>query len=322
MKKIIITATWLTLSAVFTAPAYALLDYSNTTNNFDSGDDNIYSTYQNIYVSGSNEISTEPGSGVYLNTNVSATDGEWSLSAASSFFAPSTSLNYQDSINSESIFTSSGAHLNFNMFVTPTYDYWSAPIFDLIPVVMEYDATVKTDGNSLVNLTVRDESYIDEQGNYVEVITTLTEEEWSAASAWATVEVTEWIEDTESGEWNSNNLYLNTLESNSDSDTLTYRHAAPTLEIDLFESFTIDMQVDTYEIGVTSPFSGVSGQASIDNLKFYIDPTWEHAELFEVNYAYVDWPESVSPVPEPSTLFLFSAGLGFLAYRRKKVVTA
>ena len=29
---------------------------------------------------------------------------------------------------------------------------------------------------------------------------------------------------------------------------------------------------------------------------------------------------SVSPVPEPSTLLLFGAGLGFLAYRRKKVV--
>jgi len=30
---------------------------------------------------------------------------------------------------------------------------------------------------------------------------------------------------------------------------------------------------------------------------------------------------SVSPVPEPSTLFLFGAGLGFLALRRKKLVT-
>jgi len=233
------------------------------------------------------------------------------IESSSAYISAQSSYDYSSEFgyNSDPYYyssASSNTEYGFDVYVTPLSDFY----FDEIPITLSYTSVINIDGNDLQGMV----EYVDDNG---EITTTVSGKD-SSASAFTWLEVTQDAYDEEG--LYENQLYLN-YDSYFATDIYHSETGSQSMYVDIYEGIMIEMVTATDTYGNTSSGWTTAG-AKISDVTVNIDPTWEYASLFEVNYEYVEWPSITSPVPEPSTLALMLAGfglIGFKSHRRNKL---
>jgi len=313
MKNRIIALGAVMLS--FITPGHATT-YSDSSGSSDG--DYYYSSIIDAY----NSDDILPGSGLSVDSIYPSGDyigDPVRIESYSAYTSPQSSYVYTDNFgyNSDPNYYSSSysaTAYGFDVYVTPLSDFY----FEDVPITVSFTSIINLNGNSFQGV----ETELD-PNDYSSFITTTSGND-SHASAFTLLEVSQEGVDAEGSyeyiAYQHSVTDYDYGDGASAPDVYYSASGSPSMMVDIFEPILIDMSVSTSAYGHTS--SGwTSAEAKIYDVTVNIDPTWEYASSFEINYEYVDW-SSVSPVPEPSTLFMFGAGLAFLGFRRKKVTAA